>query len=167
MSDSPPISITVTTILGWPDVCAAIASMEAAAAAVNGEVIVTDGSGRPQPDRSALGPATVWRQKHGASVFQLRGLAYELSRAPIIATTEDHCIVPLEWASRMLDAHAAHPDAAAVSGSVENGATDSILDWASFLRPGTDRVTDLEWSRIEVGRQCQRVLQTPGYFVGR
>lgn len=33
----------------------------------------------------------------------------------------------------MLDAHAANPDAAAIGGSVENGATESMLDWASFL----------------------------------
>jgi hypothetical protein len=66
-------------------------------------------------------------------VFQLRRLGYQLSSAPVIAITEDHCRVPLDWAQQMLEAHAAHPEAAAIGGAVENGATHTSLDWASFL----------------------------------
>lgn len=133
MSDSPAISITIGTVQGWPATKRAIASAEAAAAAVGGEVVVTDGSGLPVPDPAELAPTTTWRTMPGASVFQLRGLGYRLSRAPIVAITEDHCEVPPDWAKKLLDAHAAHPEAAAIGGSVENGATASYLDWASFL----------------------------------
>jgi hypothetical protein len=133
MSESPAISITVSTVQGWPAIRRSIASVEAAAATVGGEVVVTDGSDRPPPDPSELGPATLWRQETGSSVFQLRLLAYRLSRGPIIAITEDHCRVAPDWAARMLQAHADHPDASAIGGSVTNGATGSALDWASFL----------------------------------
>lgn len=133
MSDSPAISITIGTIQGWPAIRRVIASAEAAAAPVGGEVVVTDGSGLPVPDPAELAPTTTWRTMPGASVFQLRGLGYRLSRAPIMAITEDHCRVPPDWAKKMLDAHAAHPEAAAIGGSVENGATGSGLDWAAFL----------------------------------
>lgn len=133
VSDIPAISITISTIQGWPAIRHAIASAEASAAAIDGEVIVTDGSGRPAPDPAELAPATIWRTMAGASVFQLRGLGYRLSRAPIVAVTEDHCRVPQDWAKKMVDAHAAHPEAAAIGGSVENGATGTDIDWASFL----------------------------------
>jgi hypothetical protein len=33
----------------------------------------------------------------------------------------------------MIEAHQRHPDAAAIGGSVTNGAPDSIINWASFL----------------------------------
>jgi hypothetical protein len=132
--DPPPtISVTVSTVQGWPDIEPNFRSLEAAAAAVSGEVVVTDGSGRPAPPVGVLGPATTWICEPGKSVFQLRLSAYRLARAPIIGVTEDHCFLPADWAKRNLDAHAAHPEAAAIGGSVVNGATDSAMDWASFL----------------------------------
>jgi hypothetical protein len=36
-------------------------------------------------------------------------------------------------ATRIVAAHPAHPEAVAIGGSVENGATGSGIDWASFL----------------------------------
>ena len=47
--------------------------------------------------------------------------------------TEDHCRLPLDWAVLNVAAHQAYPDAAAVGGRVENGATEMVMDWASFL----------------------------------
>jgi hypothetical protein len=133
MSDSPAISITISTVQGWPDIRPAVESAEAAASVAGGELVVTDGSGGPVPEPGALASTTRWESVPGASIFQLRGLGYRLSRAPIVAITEDHCRVPADWANKMLAAHAANPEASVIGGSVENGATGSGLDWASFL----------------------------------
>lgn len=133
MTQPPTISITISTGQGWPAVRDAVCLVEAAAAEAGGEVVVTDGSGRAVPGPGVLGPMTTWRSFPGASVFQLRRTAYQLSAGPIIAITEDHCRVPLDWASRMLAAHAAHPEAAVIGGAVENGAVGNDMDWASFL----------------------------------
>jgi hypothetical protein len=43
---------------------------------------------------------------------------------------EDHVIVPLDWARRLLDAQAA--SRAVVGGSVENAATERLVDWLLF-----------------------------------
>lgn len=129
----PAISIVVGTVDGWPDIQAAVRSWEVAASAVSGEVIVVDGSNLPRPPPAELDPTTIWIQRRGASVFQLRDLGYRMARAEIVAVTEDHCRVPTGWGREMLDAHAAHPGAAAIGGSVENGATACSIDWASFL----------------------------------
>jgi hypothetical protein len=129
----PTISIAVGTVQGWPQIRACVATWEAAAEAAGGELMVADGSGRERPAPGNLSPLTTWRQVPGASVFQLRELAYRASGAPIVAITEDHCRVPADWAMRWLAAFRANPEAAAIGGSVENGATSRVIDWASFL----------------------------------
>ena len=108
-----------------------LAAAEAAAAAVDGEVIVTDGGALAASFLNDLASTTHWHTEPGRTVFQLRALAYRFARAPIVAITEDHCRVPPDWAQKMLYAHASHPEAVAVGGSVENGATRNALDWAS------------------------------------
>ena len=130
---APPITVTVSTVQGWPEIEPNVRSFEATAAAVGGEVVVSDGSGLPAPSVETLGPRTTWISEPGKSVFQLRVAAYRAAIAPIVGVTEDHCFLPADWARRNLDAHAAHPEAAAIGGSVVNGATDSAMDWASFL----------------------------------
>jgi hypothetical protein len=140
---SPTISIVVATVDGWPETEAAVASFEIAASAVAGEVIIADGSGRVAPPRGALRTVTTWLQRDGESVFQLRAAGYRAAKAPIVAITEDHCKVPPDWARRMLDAHAANPEAVAVGGSVANGATQHAIDWASFLAVQVTQMTPI------------------------
>lgn len=129
----PPISITVSTVQGWPDIAEDIRTVIASAAAVAGEVVVTDGSGRPAPPAAEVGPGVVWLSFPGESVFQLRDRGYRAARGEIVAITEDHVRVPADWARRMIEGHAAHPEATAIGGSVENAATGSAMDWGSFL----------------------------------
>ena len=147
--DSPTISITIGTGQGWPEVRDAVASAEVAAARVGGEVIVTDGSDHDAPPDGALSGLTRWESLPGSSIFQLRSLGYRLARAPIVGITEDHCRVAPDWAERMLAAHAAHPSAIAVGGSVENGATGSAMDWASFLVVQASHMTPVELGPAE------------------
>ena len=94
---------------------------------------MTDGSGLARPSEAELGDSVTWASHPGESIFQLRDRAYRLARGAIVAITEDHVHVPLDWAERMIAAHAAHPEALAIGGSVENAATNGIIDWASFL----------------------------------
>jgi hypothetical protein len=128
-----PITITDATVQGWPRISAALDTLRAAGEAAGGEVIVADGSGRPAPTDKEIGPHVRWLSHPGESIFQLRYRTYRAARGEIIASTEDHVHVPPDWAIRMIDAHGRHPEAAAIGGSVLNGATDTIMDWASFL----------------------------------
>jgi hypothetical protein len=129
----PSFSIAVSTIQGWPEIRRSVASFEAAAARVGGELIVTDASPHTAPDPTLLAPTTRWLRHPGLSVFQLREIGYRLAEGPIVAITEDHVLVPPDWGERYLAAFAAAPTAMAIGGSVENGATDTLTDWASFL----------------------------------
>ena len=100
--------------------------------ALGAEVIVGDGHGRGVPDDHGFPDLRVVRRP-GASVFQLRALAFDETRADIIAVTEDHCRVAADWCEQVLRAHRAYPDAAAIGGVVHNGADGNLWDWASFL----------------------------------
>lgn len=65
---------------------------------------------------------------------EMRTLAFEASRAPIVAVTEDHCVPTPGWAKTIVTAFdKGGPDLVAVGGSVVNGVTDTGLDWATYL----------------------------------
>jgi hypothetical protein len=128
-----PITLTVATVQGWPEIAAALDTLRIAAEAAGGEVLVADGSGHEAPGADEIGRTVRWESHPGESVFQLRYRTYRAARGEIVAVTEDHVHVPPDWAARMVEAHGAHPEAAAIGGSVTNGATDTLLDWAGFL----------------------------------
>ena len=125
--------------------------MHPQAVAVGAEIIVAMGDpDATTPEAERLYPAVTWVQgKREDSVFQLRALALPRCRGEIIALTEDHVWVEADWCRAILDAHAQYPDAAAIGGVVENGATGSLRDWAGFfivngkfMRPIQNGVTD-------------------------
>ncbi len=66
-----------------------------------------------------------------ATIPDMRALAYPKATAPAVAQIEDHVIVPPGWARAMLDALDEGHDV--VGGAVENAATETLIDWASFL----------------------------------
>ena len=68
------------------------------------------------------------------TLTEMRTLAFEASKAPIVAVTEDHCVPGPGWASTIKKAFDdGGPDLVAVGGSVVNGVTDTGLDWATYL----------------------------------
>jgi hypothetical protein len=138
VTDSPdpprsPLTATVSTVQGWPEMAEAVMTVISSARAAGGDVIVTDGSGRPPPPADVIGPGVAWLSHPGESVFQLRERAYGLAAGALVAITEDHVEVPEGWARQLIEAHERHPEASAIGGSVVNGATGSLIDWASFL----------------------------------
>ena len=130
----PALSIVLATTDAWPDLANCLAILEPQAEKVGAEIIVGDGDGSALPDKYTDDPGrVVWIRKPGASVFELRALCVMASRADIIATTEDHCVVEPDWCERVLAAHAEHPEALAIAGAVTNGSTATRSDWANFL----------------------------------
>lgn len=69
----------------------------------------------------------------GGSIFDLRAKGTEAARGALVGWTEDHCRPSLDWCERMMEAHAAHPEAAIIGGSVVNGSTTKMMDWSNFL----------------------------------
>ena len=128
----PPVSVVVATTQPWPEIQPCLESLRADAESLGAELIVADGHGQGLGHDHGFS-----RVRHvvarGRSVFELRGLGIAAAAAPIIAITEDHCVVGERWLSRVVEAHRSSPEAAAIGGVVENGATRRLIDWANFL----------------------------------
>ena len=128
----PPLSVVIATTKPWPEMRATLDSLLPQARDLGAEVIVADGDGRGLPDPPAL-PDVVRIEERGASVFRLRALGRARARGEVVAITEDHCRVRADWCAAVVESHRRHPEADVIGGVVENGATDSLVDWAQFL----------------------------------
>jgi len=123
----------VPSVNGLGDLLGCLDALSAERSGVELEVLVVDRCG--EPVREAV------RRKHpwvrvlavdaGTTIPQMRALAFETAGAASVAVIEDHVIVPAGWARALLDAQ--RETAAVVGGSVDNAATERLVDWAAFL----------------------------------
>ena len=133
-SEGPPLSVVVACCEPWPELEPCLDALWDQACAAGAEVVVGDGDGDAlPPDAETRFPGLRRVVEHGASPLRLRFLGVEAARGEIVAITEDHCRPAPDWCAAAIAAHRAHPEAAAIGGSVENGATDRLIDWASFF----------------------------------
>lgn len=65
------------------------------------------------------------------SIGELRAAGLSIARGDIVALTEAHCLPALDWLCTARYSHQVHP-APAIGGSVENMATETLVDWAAF-----------------------------------
>jgi hypothetical protein len=133
---APAVSVIVGTIERWPVVRPCLDRLLPQVASAGGELLLADGTAdgsgaEPGPSGHRAGVTVL--HLPGASIFALRAKAARLARAPILAFTEDHCLVSPTWVADLLRAHAAHPEADMVAGPVTNGSSDGLADWANFL----------------------------------
>jgi hypothetical protein len=134
-SRTVPITALIATIRGWPDARHAVSLIAPQVAAVGGEFIVVDGSGKAPPSAAeldGLGPVR-WMSLPDSSVFQLRRAGYRAAQGEIIAVTEDHVYVAPDWIERILEVHRAYPGAGVVGGAVLNNTDQKLIDWAAFF----------------------------------
>jgi len=133
MTVSPPVlSVVIATAQPWPAIRIALESVMPQARAVGAEIIIADGSDGGLPADFRATDVVVLREL-GASVFRLRAVASAQARGEFVAMTEDHCRVLPGWCEGVIRAHREYPQAAAIGGVVENGATEHLVDWASFF----------------------------------
>jgi len=128
-----PLSVAIATTEGWPYMRAVLDSFRVDAERLGVEIVVGDGSGKPEPPEGALPAGTIWVRSEANDVFRQLADAMRRCSAPIVATTEDHCTVRPGWCEAIIRAHAEHPEAAAIGGTIENGSTDTLLDWGSYF----------------------------------
>lgn len=131
---SPALSVVIPSIRGWPFARLALEPLREQAHRTGTEVIFLDASGMPPPSEAEMGFPVRWVERPGASVFAMRREGYRLAQGQIIGTTEDHCTVAPDWCERTIETHAAHPEAVAIGGAVENGTPGSALWWAAYFR---------------------------------
>ncbi len=60
VTNRPRLSALIATIPGWPEAKPAVDSVQAQVAAVSGEIVVVDGSGKPAPAPPEVEAFTRW-----------------------------------------------------------------------------------------------------------
>ena len=133
MAQLAPLSVVIGTGEGWPYVRELVDSLRGDAESVAAEILVADGSDNPAPLPEEIGEHVRWLQRPGASVFELYALGMAEACGTIVALTEDHAMPRPGWMKAVMDAHAQHPEAAAIGGAIENGSPDALLEWASYF----------------------------------
>lgn len=129
---APPLTVSISSHDGWSSLGTAYAPIREQAERHGAEVLLIDGSHDPPPPPEAIGPGTRHVAMPGADITEMRMRGYRDAQAPIVAMTEDHCIVEPDWIDAILRAHAEHPDAAAIGGTSLNGSNRCLVDWASY-----------------------------------
>ena len=150
-----PLSVVIATTQPWPEVGPCLDSLQHQVREIGGEIILADGTANGLPEHTdSLYPGIIWLKAPGASVFYLRALAMSHSRGEIVAITEDHCRVRPNWCEKLIEVHKKYPDTSVIGGAVENGATETLMDWASFFI-----VNGAAMSPLKSGEQKQVTLQ--------
>jgi hypothetical protein len=129
----PELSVVVPSVNGWEDLEGCVEALEIDKASVALEVVVVDRLGEPL--RKRLGSRFPWVKvvcvDRQATIPEMRVAGIDASTAPAVGIIEDHVLVRPGWGRAMLDQLAG--GARVVGGSIENAATDTVCDWATFL----------------------------------
>lgn len=129
----PDISVVVPSVNGFGDLEGCLQALERQRADVDIEVIVVDRLGEPvrKAVRERFPNVRVIEVEPSATIPEMRDVGFREASAPAVGVLEDHVLVRDGWAREMLSSLAS--GAQVVGGPVENAATDTLMDWASFL----------------------------------
>lgn len=129
----PDISVVVPSVNGFADLEGCLRSLEAQREDVEIQIVVVDrlGEALRASVRDRFPAVELIEVEADATIPAMRAVGIAACTAPVVGVTEDHVLMRPGWARAMLDAvEEGHP---VVGGPVENGATDTVMDWASFL----------------------------------
>lgn len=128
----PDLSVVVPSVNGLGDLVGCLRALERQEG-VQLEIVVVDRLGESVRDtvRREFPGTVVLAVAHDVTIPEMRALAFLNVGAAAVAVIEDHVIVPPSWGRQLVDALAGGADV--VGGSIENAATDTLIDWASFL----------------------------------
>lgn len=130
---SVELSVVVPAVNTLHDLAGCLEALEKERATVALEVLVVVREGPEMMEAiPRLFPwATLLPVARDTTIPRMRAEAFRAATGGAVAVIEDHVIVPEGWARRMLDVLA--EGKSVVGGSVENAATETLMDWAAFL----------------------------------
>ena len=143
------LSVVVPSVNGMRDLAGCLDALAAQRGECELEVLVVDRCGAPLRDevRRRFPWVRLLEADHGTTIPALRARAFVQATGDFVAVIEDHVIVPSGWARRLLDA--AREAEQVVGGSVENAATERVVDWAAFLCEYSHCILPLPAGRAE------------------
>jgi hypothetical protein len=130
---SPFLSVVVPSVNGLGDLRGCLDALGREAAQVPLEVLLPERCG--EQVRRVVGheypSVIILGVEPHTTIPEMRALAFRAAHGTAVAVIEDHVIVPAGWARRLLEELAR--GASVVGGSVENAATETLVDQAAFL----------------------------------
>jgi len=133
-SETPALSVVIASVNGYRYIAQCLGSLAKQHDRGRAEVIVVEGSG----DNTAIRVAQEfpWVRLIPCStpkpIPELRSIGIREAKAPIVATTEDHCVFDEDWYGQILRAHESRSEPA-IGGAVENGSRERLVDWAAYI----------------------------------
>ena len=143
------LSVVIPSVNGLTDLIGCLEAVERQREDVSIEILVVDrigGDVRAEVSKRFPGVRIVETPPE-TTIPRMRGLAFAMAQGRSVAVIEDHVIVPLGWARQLLDAQGNCERV--IGGSVENAATDRLVDWAAFLCEYSHCMTPLASGRAE------------------
>lgn len=131
MSDR--LSVVVPAVNTWEDLRGALAALEAQRSDADVEILVVNRLGPAVAGsvKTEFPSARLFDVPTDTTIPEMRALAFREATGSAVAVIEDHVITPPGWARSLLDEIARGADV--VGGAVDNAATTTLLDWATFL----------------------------------
>jgi glycosyltransferase involved in cell wall biosynthesis len=129
----PELSVVIPSVNGLGDLVGCLEAVCTQQGVGSLEVLVADRCGDPVRAelRRRFPDVRVIAAPPGTPIPKLRAMAFEAATGDSVAVIEDHVIVPAGWARQLLAAQ--RDGAAVIGGSVENAATERLVDRAAFL----------------------------------
>lgn len=127
------LSVVVPSVNGWSDLSDCLRAVMVAGKEAPLEVLVADRLGEAVRERvrAEFPSVRVLPAPKDTTIPELRAMAFDAATGDAVAVIEDHVLVPPGWAHALLSALEAGEDV--IGGSVENAATEKLVDWAAFL----------------------------------
>ena len=130
---APRLSVVVPSVNGLGDLRGCLDALVREGAETPLEILVPERCGEQvrQVVRRDYPAVVVMPVSTETTIPAMRAAAFRVAHGEAVAVIEDHVLVPLGWARRLLDEIA--QGAVVVGGSVSNAANDSLVDRAAFL----------------------------------
>jgi GT2 family glycosyltransferase len=129
----PHLSVVVPSVNTLADVRDCLTHLDRQRSDVELEVVVVERQG--DETRRFVREEYPWVKlievEKSQTIPQMRAMAFDVAEGEAVAVIEDHVMVPDGWAKHML-AELEKTDGV-VAGSVQNAATETLMDWACFL----------------------------------
>jgi len=138
MTAPAELSVVVASVNGFPYVGRCLDSIREQAPTA--EIVVADWTDEETRGRIREGwpEVKLLSFDEPTPVPVLRAAGMRAAMAPYVAVIEDHCVVREGWGRRIVAAHQAGHSV--VGGSIRNGQTGRIRDWAAFFCEYTEHM---------------------------
>ncbi len=129
----PEISVIIVSVSSLPSIDECLQALERQRSDFDAEIILVHYSenGSSEHITKNFPRVKLIQLSERLGIPQLRALGMSHSTGDIIAITEDCCIPRENWFEEIIKAHQSGYDA--VGGAIENGSTNSIVNWAVYL----------------------------------